>query len=215
MRIAVTSTHTPRYAKLAAVTTPNHLAYCERHRYDYIGVQSGEEFPAMLPNDLRRLLALSREYDALFKIETDVVFTNFDILLNDHRFALIAKSCGTAYVYACSEPKGRATINVGTVMFRRSLQTFELLDRLIDDAPLWVNNHNDCYWQNHLGRLIDARHRIADTVSLSAPRAFNATDQTGDPEWTWQPGDFVCHCGGGAVESRIERCKAAMRKAGV
>ena len=145
----------------------------------------------------------------MLKIETDIVFTNFKTQINDFI------EPGDKIIVG-REPAGRAVLNVGSMIFcDESGDASRLLWRIAGDNDKWLENHDDCYWQNHLGRLYDSEESVRSVIRRVHPRLINATDQTGDPEWTWQPGDFVCHCGGGAVESRIERCKAAMRKAGV
>lgn len=210
MRVCVTSTHSPAYAELAEVTTPNHIAYCERHGYDYLSRRTaGVEWPNFLPDDLNRIRNLVGIYDVVLKVETDVVFTNMSAHVEDyiHEKDIIVVG---------REPKGRAVLNVGVMIFVNQwneVQPFLLLSKIIDEAQNWLGRSKDCYWQNHLGRMVSSHHPYARCVRLVEPRLINATDQTESPEWTWESGDFVCHCGGGSVESRIERCRIAMAKA--
>ena len=210
MRIAVTSTHTPAYAQLAEVTTPNHLKYCERQGYDYLSMRGDHlGWPYVLPADLGKLAEITKFYDAVLKIETDIVFTNLNISVEK----LIQP---TDRIVIAREPAGRAVLNVGSMIFCDSLgEASELLWKIANDCDKWIERSDDCYWQNYLGRLYTSNESVRSLIRLVDPRVLNSTDQTGDAEWTWQPGDFVCHCGGGLVDTRISRCLEMMRRARV
>lgn len=202
MKVAVYTNHSSKNIALARLTAMNRWEYSAHNRYDLLTHRM--EWEECQIGGLRALANHLKTYDAILMVGSDVVFTNFAIRVED---LIEHNDC----VVMSREIDGRERLNNDVSIWTHRDESFQLIEQIIRHKDYWYANCTGSLWQGYLrDRILEADPLVLRALRIVAPRVLNATDQSG--EWHWQPGDFVCHCLGGLMESKIERVRPYLEK---
>lgn len=184
---------------LNAITEPNKLAYAEKHGYkfennciDYSGDQ------------LRFLHSIKARLDVFEIVMTmgcDAMFMNFSREIDPAEGASITLA---------REHISWWPINNDVVIWRNTREAHFVLQKLIDDEPIW--SQYPWLWQNHIWNLMQRETIIDHAVDIREAREMNACLQGGLGQW--QLGDWILHLLNFPNAKKVEYAKDYLRLAG-
>lgn len=189
MKILVLLNHSTDSVGLARITEKNTWEYTARHGYDVIWLRMQWEDAKV--GMLRRLRELLPVYDAVVTIGSDVLFMNHavrfeDLLEADDDVLMALEMIGEKMGYSAD---GFSPINNDVAIWRNTANARNLIDDIIDHAPLWLNYR--LLWQQYLAGIYLANEGKVTGIRFVHPRVMNASLQP--CEGQWMPGDFILH----------------------
>jgi hypothetical protein len=204
MKVAIFSTYSDRIPALNDVTAANKQAYCDQHGYNFINL--GIDYDRHI-DTLKVLQAVVNDNDITMQMGCDTAFTNFDIKIEDQAELFDPRPV------ISQEELGNNPINNDVMIWKNTAQCIELLNLIINEAPLWLTH--GWLWQNHI-----AEHYL-DKVCVMDSRYMNSTFVPWIREGnvftkipnasSWQLGDWVIHAlGMPNIATRIQVIKWAL-----
>ncbi len=192
MKIVLLSNYSPQILEMNVFTAPNKQLYCEKHGYEFRNLN--------LPYDershrafLKVLRALILENDAVMSIGCDTLFMNLSIKIEDRMDA--------SRVTVAREYHSWWPINNDVMIWPNHANSLELVDKLLDDAPIWLKY--PYLWQMHLWNLLMTNY--GHCVNVVDARYMNSS-LTHD-QGMWQLGDWILHARGMPIESKVKLLK--------
>lgn len=197
------------YEPLADITFhKNKVEYCKRHGYEAIQKNSGFKLDHLGFEKIQFISDLFEERPDLDWVHwsgTDVLVTNFNQRLENIIDA-------TYHMIVCFDGNG---MNVDSFLIKNSRVGRGLMKLILDVRPKYMNH----YWYEQQA-LIDYFFQAPlarDIIKPLPQRVMNSyiydlypewqnrphTDHTGN-DGDWQPGDFMLHLPGIALDRRIE-----------
>jgi hypothetical protein len=203
VKVAVVASVSGNIAELAMLTTPNKLEYCLRHGYSLL-VENRPYAEAV--QGVRAVVEpLLDRFDLVWTLDADAVIT--DMTRPVHEL-----DCLGPGATACLEgivPWNK--MNCGSVIWKASAESLELLERLESSYVEWVSM--PCQWQTWFAEV------PPPLVTVAPLRAFNScvwthpAGSSGAPGSHWEPGDFVFHpCGVFPASARVKAVKEILSK---
>ena len=213
MKFCVATLYSPDCSALAAVSNPNKRQYCSRHGYDLKLKTDG--FDSRYSRFGWHYLAFERfrffreclnEFGLVLGCGADVLITNPSLRLED------IMEGRKPFVIA----KDAIGFQTDVILVRRHPRSLELLDALLDSAPAYINAPfvDQTAFADLYPRFADAVEAVPQRVlnsfdygTLSAwhtvhPNYRLAVDADGN-DGQWQPGDFIFHCPGLPMHSKV------------
>ena len=170
-----------KHEELAAITVPVMKAYCERHGYG-LAVAKCDYTPESHVAGLKFILDQFADHQIIVSLGADVLIMNHSLP--------VEKIAPTHHpLTLANEQLNLWPINNDVCIWRQGVGADLLLQRLIDDAPIWLKY--PWLWQNHLWNLMRTQPHISRSVKIVPSRVMNATHQPGFSRW--QLGDWVIH----------------------
>lgn len=160
-------------------TISNHLEYCIRHNYTM--VLSCEPYEQAL-DGFGKLNYLLDQYDLVWTLDADCLITDLSKKIEE------IPELGP-HVSICEQGFGSAFVNAGSMVWKATKQSRELVDEIVASKPEWQSlTFNIQDW------LMKHSTRLSDRLTICPKRTFNSVHHGNI--MLWKPGDFVYHpCG--------------------
>ncbi len=189
--------------ELAAITSPNHMAYARRHGYSQQIVRMPwEEVKLGLLLQLKKLLP---QFDVVVTHGSDVLFMNQSITVDEvcfsaghNRGVMFAREAHTDW-----------PINNDVGVWWNDARSMAVIDQLIKTWETWRDY--PYLWQNQIWNLIQTDVELSKFVTLTNPRVMNASPG-GDNEARWKIGDWLCHFLGHNEDTKITVAQRMLQK---
>jgi hypothetical protein len=199
MKILLYTDHSKTSANLAAISASNHWRYSAHHCYDFLTVR--REWNEVLKNMNEPLYKYLPLYDAVMVFGSDVLFTNFDIGIEN-----IYKP-GDNIILA-EEPKGwPSKVNLGVIIYCNTTATFDFLHKIDQEHDNWVNLRliSQEWITNNLDLPV-----IKNALRVVPTRTMNST--YGHTKACWQPGDWLVHFYGRGQDTKPDVMREFLMK---
>lgn len=178
MKTAVVVSYGKSYAEVAALSIPNQVAYCQRHRYEHYTRLLAKDGMAGYP-DLVLVRALLPYYSVIMRIETDALIMNPEISIE----SIFPSDKGQQLA---AENIGGSQYNAGVLLFRNERSSYALIDELLARKSEWKSE------QQNLCDLINEKSSLVERLNLVPAWVMNSYCDQGF-EASYQPGDFIVH----------------------
>jgi hypothetical protein len=201
MKVVIYSGYSDNNAELAMTTLPNKQQYAARHGYEVV-LEKMDWLPFRLEGlkSIRRLLDTS---DMVLAVGSDVLFMH-------HRMTIESLAVDDRAV--CSkEGISYWPINNDVFLWQNNAKCRKLLDRIIDDAPIWLEYR--WLWQAHLWDLIQLEPDMAACVRVAEPREVQSTAHGRDSN-CYQLGDRILHILDMTNDEKVKVAKSYLPLAG-
>lgn len=200
MNIAIITLFLPNYDPFVEVVSRNWEAYARRHNYGLCWKRTEVPVPDIGFAKIRfvRELLFEQEnpWDAFFVMDTDILFTNFDIKIE----SFLEESPDSDYL-VCTGFNGLCN---GAFIIRKTEQARDLLDYMLANKYRHDNEQDTIKY--HLddpelpGRITLYPYSAFNSLLMDLyPEHAPATPERGD----WQPTDFVLHLAGMSLDRRM------------
>lgn len=182
-KMCVVSAYDGNLKEMGEYTSRINFNYCERHGYGFRAYTEGfdeSRHPAW--SKLKFVKETLKDYEWVFWIDADAIFTNHDIRLETF-------VCPDIEFYICVEDARSMMFNTGAFLIHRCDWAFWFLDEL------WNRKDWKSYrlWEQTALQLMVSEGRVWDRVKYFPMRAFNSAPTDSDWKEKWYPGDFVAH----------------------
>jgi hypothetical protein len=201
MKTIIYSGYSDNNSELAMLTLPNKQQYADRHGYEV--VTDKMEWEPFKVGGLLRLRELLPTVDNVLAVGSDVLFMN-------HRMTIESLAVDDRAVLG-RETIGLWPINNDVFLWQNNTKCRKLLDRIIEDAPIWLRY--PWLWQAHLWDLIQDVPEIAASVRIGEPREVQSTVHNNDLH-RWQLGDRIIHLLDCSNDEKVELSKEWLPYAG-
>lgn len=207
MRTLILSNFSDKIADLNALTAPNKQAYADRHGYVFENINHPYEKHVEWLEIVRDRVG---KYDCVLTIGCDAIFTNMARKVEEMLPWQIVDTPGPCQsisrssvfdsrVIIARENISWWPINNDVMIWPNAHCTINLLEKLIEDAPIWLKY--PWLWQAHLWDLIQGQYK--PIVRIVEARTMNSTFQPAitvngqiqripGPS-SWQLGDWILH----------------------
>ena len=176
MRILIWTNHSLGCLPVTRATYQNHWEYAMKNGYDIMWANM--HYGELLNSGPYRVAQQLATYDAVFMLDADTLFTNFDKRLED--------ICALGPdVIMCEENIGPHTrINAGIMMFNATQNSMDFLKEIHEQKPVWESMPH--VWQTYMDL-----HLERMPITLVPARTFNSVVS----QWAtyWEEGDFIAH----------------------
>ena len=206
MNICLLSNHScsnPLNLELARITTPNHVAYAQRHGYTQHIMRMDWE-PSKL-GWLKTLKFLLPQFDMVLGHGIDTLFMNQSITVEEVA-TKAGHKCGVMFA---KEAHTEWPVNNDVSIWWNDQPSMAIIDRMIEDFEIWRDMA--WIWQNHIWNLLQTEKHFSKWITLTTPRNMNASPG-GDNEARWKVGDWLCHFLGHNEFTKIPIAKVMLKK---
>lgn len=182
MKILLLTDHSHQSEHLAAISRNNQWEYSAKHGYDFLTVR--REWADALKAPFGPVMELLPHYDAILSIGSDVLFTNFDIRVED------ILQPDDNIVVAVEPYNWPSYFNLGVMLICNTQPSMDLMKLVTDEEPNWRNLRLILQdWMN-----ANYKHPVLQKALRFVPtRVMNSPDHGTEK---WQPGDWLIHfCG--------------------
>src|ERR1700761_446258 len=185
VKVLIYSGYSDNNRDVAELSRPNWSDYARRHGYEVKA--DNVPWDEWKLEGLKRTREHLKNYHLVACIGSDVLFMNQTIelppLCHDNEMGDLSA------LTISREAIGWWPINNDVALWYQCEAAFELLDRLIADAPIWLKY--PWLWQNHLWNLMQQHLGINMMVNVRECRELQSTHRDGASKW--QLGDFIIH----------------------
>jgi len=181
MKITIKTNTSNKIKDLSAITQKNQQIYAERNGYKWVCDYFEYDTPDFNENALAELRQI-REYiqstDVLMVVGADVMFMNQWVTVED----ILQPNDN---VVVAKERLKWWPINNDVMIYVNTPDTLKLVDRFIDDFPIWQQYQ----WrqQQHLWNMIQIDPWVRSTVRIVEAEVMNQHPNH------WQLGDYILH----------------------
>jgi len=200
-KVCVVTAYNDAYALLGDLTSGVNRLYCTRRGYDIRVHREGfDSSRAMTWNKILFIRQALEDYEWVFWIDADAMFTNHDIPIEK-----FIQRGGDFFI--CMDVPAQGKFNAGVMLLRRCDFTFWMLDEIWkrnDLANVFFHEQtalNDLYESGKLNNhVVWYPTRAFNSFTFASPEMLCGAPES---DYVWQKGDFVAHCPGKRVYEKM------------
>jgi len=199
MRTAILQTHSKNNEKLYQITLPNHAEYAGRHEYDMIQINCPYDY--VMNNTIKIWEDILRDYDLIFNVGSDVIFTNMNKPLTD----FLDDKCGMVIAL---EGCGSGWTNPDTLLLRKGDACNRLIQILKNTTHDWskvwtkIQYAFESMYEKKPGyETVEGDLRFAPVRDMQSSYLVRA------PNAQWREGDFALHVFNTQTSNKEVWCK--------
>lgn len=195
MKTVILQNHSKNNEDFYQMSLMNHVKYVGKHEYDMIQINISYE--KIMADPLKPVKNALRDYDYVFCLGSDVVFTNFEIKVE----SFLQEGQGVAI---SREDIGGSACNADTILFKKGKECDAVLKYLDDIKPAWEFHP----WGIQHGFNIlfaECPKELSGFINFQPVRVMQSTIFTAYPS-CWKPNDFSLHfvgCHGREKDNRM------------